>query len=222
MIKDISRHIGDLVASIDTSIKGTYNDVTEVTEVCRSKYARPGKYLTDELSNKYLITEVDTDNYIKAGTAEGLLSLAAPYYINGTKIAANREWTIADNNLLNKTPLVWLLSDLRYFKYGRESVYDWESDIRLFFIDETDILNYYSKDHVSNVVEPMTELAFLFIESVNKNRSYLTIESYEMINFTRFGVEQENGYFQHILDANLSGVELRLKLTRYKENCKNC
>jgi hypothetical protein len=222
MIKDISRHIGDLVESIDNKIIGTYNDVTEVTDMCKTKYARPGKYVTDENDNDLLITEVVSDEYIKAGTANGVLALSVPYYINGTKIAANREWTIADENLFNKTPIVWLLHDLRYFKYGRESVFDWESDVRIFFLDETDITNYYTKDHISNVVEPMTELALLFINAVNSDRRYLTIEQYEMINFTRFGTEQENGYFQNILDANLSGVELRIKLTRYKENCKNC
>jgi len=222
MIKDISRHIGDLVLSIDNTLIGTYEEISEVTNMCKTKYSRVGKYVTDELNNEYLITEIDTDTYIKAGTADGTLSLAVPYYINGTKIATNREWTIADENLFNKTPIVWLLHDLRYFKYGKESVFDWESDVRIFFLDETDITNYYTKDHIINVVEPMTELALLFIEAVNKNRKYLTIEQYEMINFTRFGTEQENGYFQNILDANLSGVELRIKLTRYKENCKNC
>jgi hypothetical protein len=222
MIKDISRYVGNLVSSIDNKIIGVYDPVAEVTETCKTKYARPGKYVTDESNNQFLITEVETDEYIKSGTADGTLSLAVPYYINGTKIAANREWSIADENLFNKTPIVWLLHDLRYFKYGRESVFDWESDIRVFFLDETDILNYYTKDHITNVVEPMTELALLFIEAVNLDRRYLTIDQYEMINFTRFGTEQENGYFQNILDANLSGVELRLKLTRYKENCKNC
>jgi hypothetical protein len=46
------------------------------------------------------------------------------------------------------------------------------------------------------------------------------LDTYEIVNFTRFGTEQSNGYFQNILDANLSGVELRIKLTKYKQNCK--
>jgi hypothetical protein len=41
-----------------------------------------------------------------------------------------------------------------------------------------------------------------------------------MKTFSRFGVEQENGMFQNILDANLSGVELNLSLTKFKANCK--
>jgi hypothetical protein len=135
-------------------------------------------------------------------------------------LAANREWTIAESDLMKKTPLIWLLHDIRYFKYGRESVFDWESEVRIFFLDETDITDYYTADHISNVVEPMAELCKLFIETVNKNRGYKTIDTYEIINFTRFGVEEQSGVVRNILDANLSGVELSITLTKYKENCK--
>jgi hypothetical protein len=140
--------------------------------------------------------------------------------VPGTKIAANNEWTAVSNDLTQKTPLVWLLHDVRYQKFGRESVYEWESDLRIFFLDETDIVNYYTKDHIDNVVVPMSKLAGKFIEVIDNSPSYKTLEGYEVVNFTRFGTEQANGYFQNILDANLSGVELRIKLTKYKQNCK--
>ena len=107
MIKDISRHIEELVANIDNTLNGTFDSVEEVTNMCKTKYSRSGKYVTNELDEKFLITQVETDEYIKAGTANGILSLAVPYYINGTKIATNREWTIADENLFNKTPLIF-------------------------------------------------------------------------------------------------------------------
>jgi hypothetical protein len=221
MIKDISRHIAELVDQIDNSIIGSFDPMAEVTETCRTKYARIGKPITDISENEFLITDIDPDLFIKAGNADGLLFLPKPFFISGTRIATNREWTLAEQgDLLKKTPLIWLLHDLRYFKYGRESVYEWESDIRIFFIDETNNADYYTKDHIENVVEPMSELANLFIESINKNRSYKTIESFEVINFTRFGVEESNGYVKNILDANLSGIELRINLVKYKENCK--
>ena len=221
MIKDISIHVEQLVSEIDTTIKGVYDATAEVTETCLTKYARVGKYLTDITETQFLITEVETDDYLVAGTADGLLFLPAPYFISGTRISANREWSIAEQgDLTKKTPIIWLLSDVRYFKYGRESVYDWESDIRLFFLDETNVADFYAKDHVENVVEPMAELANLFIKVIEKSRSFKTLETYEIINFTRFGVEETNGYFRNILDANLSGVELRIKLVKYKENCK--
>ena len=92
--------------------------------------------------------------------------------------------------------------------------------MRIFFLDETDIVNYYTADHITNVVYPMEQLVKEFIDTINRNRQFKTIESWEIIEFSRFGVEQENGMFQNILDANLSGVELRITLTKYKENCK--
>lgn len=221
MIKDISKYIENLVNQIDNTIIGSFDPMAEITESCKTKYARVGKPITDLSGMEFIISDVDPDSFIKAGIADGLLFLQKPYFISGTRIATNREWTLAEQgDLLKKTPLIWLLHDLRYFKYGKESVYEWESDLRIFFLDETDITDYYTKDHIDNVVEPMSELANLFIQTINKNRSFKTIESYEIINFTRFGIEEPNGYVKNILDANLSGIELRINLVKYKENCK--
>ena len=140
--------------------------------------------------------------------------------MSGTKIATNNEWTKSTNNLTTKTPLVWLLEVLRIRKYGRGDSRDFECDVRMFFLDETDIRNYYTKDHRENVVYPMQNLAMEFIEIVQKNRQYETLDEWEFITFSRFGVEKDNGMFQNVLDANLSGVELRVRLVKYKVNCK--
>jgi len=59
-----------------------------------------------------------------------------------------------------------------------------------------------------------------FLEVVNNDRMYQTIENYRYRTFSRFGVEQESGVIQNVLDANLSGVALELTLSRYKEKCK--
>lgn len=220
MTKDVSQAVEQLVGQIDNEIFGLYDPIQQRTITCDTSYARVGKYIIDPINGSILITGVETDEYIVAGNATGILELPEPYFVPGTKIAANNEWTKVSNDLTQKTPLVWLLHDVRYQRFGRESVYEWESDLRIFFLDETDIVNYYTKDHIDNVVVPMSKLAEKFIDVINQTPSYKTLESYEIINFTRFGTEQSNGYFQNILDANLSGVELRIKLTKYKENCK--
>lgn len=219
MIKDISKYIEELVQGINITLEGTYDPINEYTTLCDSKYARIGKYVTDEMDNKYLITEIDPDKWIKADDVSGNFNLPNPYFLSGTRISANREWTISTEDLTQKTPIIWLLSDVRYQKFGRDSVFDWESEVRIFFLDEGDAENYYSADYISNVVYPMSRLAELFIDSVNNNRKYLTLDQWEIINFTRFGTEDQSGYVQNILDANLSGVELRISLTKYKENC---
>ena len=66
----------------------------------------------------------------------------------------------------------------------------------------------------------MSRLAKAFLDSVSQNRSFQTIEEFELITFSRFGVEADEGMFENILDANLSGVELRVNLVKFKENCK--
>jgi hypothetical protein len=66
----------------------------------------------------------------------------------------------------------------------------------------------------------MERLALEFIKQIENNRNFQTIDQYDIVTFSRFGVERENGMFQNVLDANLSGVELRITLTKFKENCK--
>ena len=223
MINELSTIIGNIVSQMDSTIEGTFDVVKTLT--CDSKWARVGKKVTNDNGDEFLLTEVDFDNYLVAENIDsialdGTINLPTPFFIHGTKKATNREWTILSNDVTAKTPIIWLLGSLNFKQFGRESTIDIESSVRIFFLDETDVANYYTADHITNVVYPMEQLAKEFIETINKNRNFKTIEDWEIIEFTRFGVEQENGMFQNILDANLSGVELRITLTKYKENCK--
>lgn len=226
MTSEISNIVKDLVLSIDNTIFGTFDEDTGKTFFCNTKWARIGKEITNEGGDIYIITDIEPNEWILAEAVtgsndlEGLIYLPEPYWITGTKLAANMEWTKANNNVLSKTPLIWLVELIRYSKFGRESTVDFESDLRLFFLDETNVAQYYTSDHRDNVVYPMEQLVNEFIEVIKANRSYETIDTYEVITFSRFGVEQQNGVFRNILDANLSGVELRINLKKYKQNCK--
>jgi hypothetical protein len=225
MINELSNIVGNIVTSMDNTIEGVYNVNDEKTYLCGTKWARVGKRIIAN-GEQFTITGLEEDEWLTGVTLDPLgpldvtISLPEPFFIHGTKKATNREWTILSNNVSSKTPIIWLLGSLNYKQFGRESTIDIESSLRIFFLDETDVTNYYTADHVTQVVYPMEQLAMEFIETINKNRNFKTIEDWEIIEFTRFGVEQENGMFQNILDANLSGVELRITLTKYKENCK--
>ena len=227
MTSEVTNIIRDLVNQIDNSMLGVYEPSTGRTLICNTKWSRVGKTISNEAGEVYTITEVQEDEYIKAQPEletspdlDGLIFLSAPFYISGTKMATNREWTISTNDMSKKTPLAWLLELIRIRKPGRESVIDFETELRLFLLDETDIVNYYTKDHRDNVVEPMSKLAIEFLKVIENDRQYETIEEYELITFSRFGVETDRGMFENILDANLSGVELRVDLKKYKINCK--
>ena len=227
MTTEISNIVQGIVDSIDNTVVGTYEASTQRTLICDTKWLRAGKEVTDANDNIYTVTKVVEDTYIEVTPLlvanpplEGVISLPAPFYITGTKIATNREWSISTNKLTEKTPLAWLLEIIRVTKRGRESAIDFESELRMFFLDETDILNYYTADHREQVVLPMEKLAKEFMRAIEKNRAFESVVEYQLITFSRFGVETAQGMFENILDANLSGVELRVNLVKYKVNCK--
>jgi hypothetical protein len=226
-MKDVAKVVEELVNAIDCRIYAEHDINTGGFKSCNTKWMRAGKSVWNEDGYEYKVNAVNRDVEFFAEPVSsdatpldnGAITLQSPFWISGTKIATNNEWTKASANLLSKTPLTWLLEALRMKKYGLGSAIDFDSDIRIFFLDETDVVNYYTADHREQVVEPMEELAKGFIDAVGSNLKFKTIESYEMLTFSRFGVEKNDGMFQNILDANLSGVELRITLTKYKDNC---
>jgi len=229
MIDLISSHIGEIVSNINLVIVGEVDNNIGKNTFCQTKWARKGKRIQNLDTNfTFNIINVEEDYYIDAlpvgaGTfGSGPYELPAPFYIHGTKKATNREWTISTNDLTQKTPIIWLLGPVRYTAFGRESSKEYEADLRLFFLDETDPTNYYTEDHLEQVVWPMEQLANEFLLTLQNDSNYATIDQWEVIEFSRFGTEQDNGFFQNILDANLSGVELRFTLTRYKKNICKC
>jgi len=224
---EASEYIEDIVSQMDVTILGTYDISTGRTLFCDTKWARVGKTIKDSFGNNYKITEVETDVYIVAVplvdpvlALDGLCYLETPFFMTGTKLATNREWSIADSNLENKLPLIWLLEIISETGYGRGSSFDRDIEAKIFYLDETDPSQYYTKQHRDQVVKPMQKLMAEFLKTTDGIREYQTVENYRYKTFSRFGVEQENGVFQNILDANLSGIALEITLTRYKVNCK--
>ena len=223
---EASEYIEEIVSKMDKTIFGVWDMNTQRTMFCDTKWARVGKIIRNESSEPFRITEIKTDVYIVAqpltgiNFLNGLCKLESPFFMTGTKLATNREWSIADNNLENKLPLIWLLEIISETGYGRSSSLDRDIEAKIFYLDETDPSQYYTKEHRDQVVKPMQKLMTEFIRTVDNIREYKAVENYRYKTFSRFGVEQENGVFQNILDANLSGVALEITLTRYKVNCK--
>jgi hypothetical protein len=226
MISDVANIIEYIVDQMNNTIEGKFNPDDGKTYFCTTKWARVGKPIFDELDNEYLITEVVLDVYIVAtpighvNDLDGLCSLVNPFWITGTRLAANREWTIASNNLMDKLPLIWMLELMSETIYGRGSTLERDMELQLFFLDETDPAQYYTAEHRKQVVEPMQQLMVEFIETINRLKEFKTVENYRIRTFSRFGTESEQGVLENVLDANLSGLRLDLTLSKYKENCK--
>jgi len=227
MTNEVSNIIKSLCTSLDVTVFGVYDSNTDKTYICNTKWMKVGQIVEDSNDEKYRILTIEYNEWVtwepvdpnNQNDLEGVITLPTPYWITGTQLAANREWTISSPNLSAKLPLVWLLEVLRMRKYGMESTYDFDDDVRMFFLDETNVLQYYTEDHRNNVMYPMEKLCEEFLNVVNEDVRFVRYDDYELITFSRFGTERTDGMFANILDANLSGVELRIRLIKYKANC---
>lgn len=222
---EASEYIKQISSSIDNSLIGLFSGGK--TFVNDTKWARKGKVVLDASNRPFKLIEVVTDEYVVADPIghtnylNGVFYIDKPFFITGTKLATNREWTLASNDLKDKTPIIWLLEIISETGYGKGSSVERDIDTKLFFLDETDPAQYYTKDHREQVVKPMQKLMSSFLNVVSNDRMYKPIENYRYKTFSRFGVETDAGVTENILDANLSGVALEISLTRYKEKyCK--
>jgi len=228
MTNEVSQVIKSIYSALDNSVEGTYDAQNDRTDICNTKWMRIGQVVEDASGEFYRILTIEYDEFVtwepldpaNQNPLEGTISLPTPYWITGTQLATNREWTIKGPNLSAKLPLVWLLEVIRMRKYGMESTYDFDADIRMFFLDETNVVQYYTEDHRELVMYPMEKLCAEFLKVVEEDARFVRYDDYELITFSRFGTERSDGMFANILDANLSGVELRIRLVKYKENCK--
>ena len=224
---EFSQVFKGIVQQMDREIEiGSVSSMGNSTMIftCNTKWARAGKTLElqdGQVSFNNIIEEVSTNNYIKV---KGNISFTRafvnlPFNITGTKLATNLEWTKASSFAIDKTPIIWLLDNFDETEYGRESSLERSVECKIFFLDETDIKNYYTDDHKVQVIQPMMALKDEFLSVIAKNRIFKTIDDDKIKYFSRFGTESSQGFEKNILDANLSGLVLSVTLRKYKENC---
>jgi hypothetical protein len=223
---EFSELFNEIVANISPIIDVNYQSGTKYY-VCGTKWSRKGKFVTgldsSGLPVKKLITNILVNEYIELEDdliVGETLTIDTPFNITGTKIATNLEWTKASKSAIEKTPIIWLLDSFEETTYGRESSIERTVDCKIFFLDETDIKNYYTSDHKEQVIQPMMFLKDEFLNVIKKNRKYKTIADERIRYFSRFGTESSQGFEKNILDANLSGLVLSVTLTKFKENCR--
>lgn len=231
---DVALIIKDIVDGISNRVYYTYSVdpaplFTTHFYTCDTKWMRKGDVVTNNAGGYHTVSQLFPDAEFILTVAgqppltqdapDNYYEIRTPYFITGTKLATNREWTIATADITQKTPIIWLLETIREKVFGRGSAFEREMEIRMFFLDETNPGEFYTEDHRREVVTPMYKLAQEFIRVIQANPNFKQIDEYNLKTFSRFGVENDQGVFKNVLDANLSGVELTMVLTKYKENC---
>ena len=230
-MKDFSIIFKELVDQIDNSITVDSSSISgsEVTFfTSNTKWLRLGKIISGkDISNNIIegkITAISKDVFFTLDNINVVKEIKAPkpFVITGTKMATNIEWTKKSNFSKEKTPISWLLDSYTETEFGRESSIERDIFAKIFFLDETDVKNYLTKDHKEQVIDPMTVLKDMFLDVVNKKPIFKAYNDVNVRFFTKFGTENDNGYLKNIIDANLSGLVLEITLTKFKDANKKC
>lgn len=142
-------------------------------------------------------------------------------YYHGTVIATKEELKQKELSK-DKFPMAFLLEVLDdEFNNEDDSSIDRESQIRLFFLSETDESNWNTNEHYEYSIKPMRNLVYNFIYHLNRSNKIGKFNSYNAINHAKFGVYVSGqGHTKRIFNDKLSGVELRINLPIKKS--RNC
>jgi hypothetical protein len=221
----------DIVVPFDTITDN--GDGTYTIESCNTGYLFPcykfdlgGVIYTvqNEVGKEFVFNERFTikGNTIPTATE---LTLDALKYYHGTVIATKEE--LAKKELSSdKFPMAFLLEVLEDdFNNADDSRIDRNSQLRLFFLSETDENNWNTEEHYEFSIKPMRNLLYKFISHLNGSNLIGEFNSYKAINHAKFGVfvSSKGGHTQRIFNDKLSGVELRIDLPILKSRkCISC
>lgn len=232
----MNKQTADIVGSLISALTFT-GEILEVVDnldetftlsVCKTYHAMECVNI-DISGTPYKVVSVVNDESITIEATSAPtgteFQVLAPFYIHGTPRATNSELSRI-NDWRDKSPLAWLLEILRErYDNDVESSIDRVSEIRLFFLAQTNEKDWKTTDHYVNVIQPMWNLAKSFIDVAEDDNRIAEFDSYEIIPHAKFGIYTDNqGHTARILNDPLSGVELRIDLPIYEQQecCPSC
>ena len=206
---------------------------TQLIELCANKWIRVGQSMTDIYDKEWIIQSISSIGLVTVLKPTGgsdlerndILTIKSPKFLFGTHRSADDEYkdrVYKDADNRNQLPLIWLVESISETEYDYTKTKERDSDIRLYFLDDNNPEEYMNDDYRRNVVSPMIGLKDEFIRVVQNNILFDKLVSWKTRPITRFGNEDEKGYFENILSDNFSGVELRVTLPIFKTTRCKC
>lgn len=238
MSKDITEIVADLVALLTFEFNAkssTPDGLNFVLETCNTYWLRPCKKVTINIGGTdyiYKIEAIEIDESITlkpVGHSQDpgvgkLFTMPAPLFRHGTARQINSELTKIKQK--NKAPFIWLYEVIEEdYKGDKKDPLERETPIRLFFFDEADPNNMVTEDHYNEVIRPLRNLVFEFINKIVSNTGLFDSETNNKIvylpDWGQFNTVK--GFEKKILDENWSGIELKKTLRIFKNKvCKPC
>ena len=198
--------------------------------VCKTLHLRPGRTISDENENPYVIEDFQDNEWIlvvNAGNGPEIYEgkqIICPrvHFLTGTPSSVNSEYTKIEKHARNKMPCVWLNENYEEDVKGPGFSIERVVVPQLFFMDEADEKRWTNEQQHKMALQPMANLADHFFESFKKDRIWKRLAPVKKTPRPRFGVYVDGrGNDQKIINEYISAVETRPTLTRYKGGC-NC
>ena len=211
-----------------TSVTASGNEYTLNT--ANTFDIKKGQFIEVAGVSVYVI-EVSKNVFIKVESSVSLLAASSwialqPYFYYGDPVDMNNEINAGGVDMDAKYPAVIMFEVQRekFFK-DRSVLYDSESSLRLFFMDQA---NYQdsSIDELYSVLDRMKELAIEFINQLDITKGvYIQDSEYIISNYSKWGVKiirDRRTSSETLFDNNLTGVELAIDVPLSKTLQFNC
>ena len=202
------------------------NDIT----TCGVKWAAVNKIVKDGNGTDFTVSSVDYDTNVITlvdGTGfTGNMVLQKPYFFVGTPMATNAEWKkAAKGNVFSVVPFIWMVEPTpERLDNDPKSLIERESDIRLEFLDSNDVTNWITTQTHAFKLQSLYNMYTEFVKVIKSNPLFNrnNLSDSTVRNLTKFGNEIDRGFDKNIIDANLTGLDVRITLPINKTNDCEC
>jgi hypothetical protein len=218
IIEDLLGQI-DLTINIDECIDN--GDGTYTIKTCNTRHLQECKDIHID-GRKYRIVSLEKDASIKLKGRRkpevDSFQAYSPKYFHGKAIDTNAELSMVDDKD-EITPLVYFTEIYTDRFYPNDELVERETDIRMFFLTTANYEDWITNDHYDKVIKPMRDLAYNFIETLEKSKIIGKFASYyDLTNHAKFGIYLlRKGAEKRIFNDNYSGVEFRVRLPILKD-----
>ena len=238
MSKDITEIVADLVSLLTFEFNAkssTPDGLNFVLETCNTYWLRPCKSVTIKIGGLDYLYKIEALTIDESITLKpightqdpgpgDLFTIPAPLFRHGTARKINTELTKIKQR--NKAPFIWLFEVIEEtYKGSKQDPLERETPLRLFFFDEADPNNMLTEDHYTEVIRPLRNLVFAFIDKIKANPGLFDPETENKIGYLPdWGqFNSVKGFEKKIIDENWSGIELKKTLKIFKNKvCKPC
>ena len=216
--------------SVTTSIKSAtlISGTTYVLNVCKNLWFIKGKTVIVNEVNGTIESFTNTDVTIKFDATPlvfDTIAIDKPTYYYGTVIKVIQE--IANNDLNGyvneRTPFIYVKESFDETYNLNDSIIDRTSNLRIFFLTESNFADWKTTEHYAEAIEPLRYLVNAFLDALNKSKLIGKLTDYTTTNHANFGVYvTDKGHTQSIFNDQLSGIELTISLPILKNQNCNC